>query len=151
MIMGNLCRQTSLRSPFYYKAKGFYDLSHMNWHMAGRCFIHLSERPLGLECLCLHCILCANIWIKFGFWSHGTSLACKILQAAKVHLGTWSKNLCWMLNLCCLHYRILSTKSSFLKHSGENALVFINEIPTLKIHNVYWDENCQVKLSYNVK
>lgn len=61
MIMGNLCRETSLRSPIYYKAKGFFDLSHMNWHMTVHCFIHLSERPLGLDCLCLHCIQCANI------------------------------------------------------------------------------------------
>lgn len=36
---------------------------------------------------------------------------------------------------------ILNTRSSFLKHAVENVLVFINEIPTLRILSVYYDEN----------
>lgn len=46
-----------------------------------------------------------------------------------------------MLNLYSLAYIILNTKTSYLKHSGENVLIFVNEMPTLRIHHVYWDEN----------
>lgn len=55
-----------------------------------------------------------------------------------------------MLNLSCLGYIILHIKTSYLRHSGENVLFFINEMPTLRIHNVYQDENSQVKSRYNI-
>jgi len=61
MIMGNLCRQTCLRNPFYYKAKGILWPGSYELAYDSTLLYILVGRPPGLDGLCLHCIQCANI------------------------------------------------------------------------------------------